>query len=54
MSTPSARRFAFHPGGAQVAFADGSVRFLNATITLANFSKLVTREAREIVSGNDF
>jgi prepilin-type N-terminal cleavage/methylation domain-containing protein/prepilin-type processing-associated H-X9-DG protein len=45
--------FSFHSGGANVAFADGSVCFLNADIDIRVFAKLVTRAGGEI-PGNDY
>ncbi|MBN2294263.1 MAG: DUF1559 domain-containing protein [Pirellulales bacterium] len=33
-----------HPGGAQVAFADGSVRFLNEDLELQTFYNLSNRD----------
>ena len=39
---------AFHPGGANVAMADGSVRFLKETISPATFAALMTRAAGEV------
>jgi prepilin-type processing-associated H-X9-DG protein len=35
--------YSFHPGGANVVFADGSVHFLNAGIDIRVFARLVTR-----------
>jgi prepilin-type processing-associated H-X9-DG protein len=46
--------YSFHPGGANVVFADGSVRFLRADIGIRVFAKLVTRAGGEVVSGSDF
>jgi prepilin-type processing-associated H-X9-DG protein/prepilin-type N-terminal cleavage/methylation domain-containing protein len=46
--------YSFHPGGANVAFADGSVRFLSADIGIRVFARLVTRAGGEVVSGSDF
>jgi prepilin-type N-terminal cleavage/methylation domain-containing protein/prepilin-type processing-associated H-X9-DG protein len=46
--------YSFHPDGANVAFADGSVHFLKATINIRVFARLVTRVGGEIVSGSDF
>jgi prepilin-type N-terminal cleavage/methylation domain-containing protein/prepilin-type processing-associated H-X9-DG protein len=46
--------YSFHPGGANVAFADGRVRFLKASIDIQVFSRLVTRAGQEIVSDGDF
>jgi prepilin-type N-terminal cleavage/methylation domain-containing protein/prepilin-type processing-associated H-X9-DG protein len=39
--------YAFHPGGANVALADGSVRLINETIPLREFAALVTRAGHE-------
>ena len=39
-----------HPGGAQFANADGSVRFLNETIDMKVYRSLATRKAGEMVS----
>ena len=41
--------YSFHPLGANVAFADGSVHFLKATIDIRVFAKLATRDGGEIV-----
>jgi prepilin-type N-terminal cleavage/methylation domain-containing protein/prepilin-type processing-associated H-X9-DG protein len=46
--------YSFHPGGANVAFADGSVRFLKAAIDIRVFARLVTRAGGEVVSDGDF
>jgi prepilin-type N-terminal cleavage/methylation domain-containing protein/prepilin-type processing-associated H-X9-DG protein len=35
--------YSFHPGGANVAFGDGSVRFLNESMDLCVLAKLTTR-----------
>ena len=45
--------YSFHPGGANVVLADGSVRFL-AAIDIRVFARLVTRAGGEVVSGSDF
>ncbi len=37
--------YSFHPGGANVAFADGGVRFLRETISPRTFAALVTKSA---------
>jgi prepilin-type N-terminal cleavage/methylation domain-containing protein/prepilin-type processing-associated H-X9-DG protein len=44
--------YAFHPGGAQVVFGDGGVRFLAEEIELRVVSRLLTRGAGEVV-GDD-
>jgi prepilin-type N-terminal cleavage/methylation domain-containing protein/prepilin-type processing-associated H-X9-DG protein len=41
--------YAFHPGGADVVFADGSGHFINETISLKEFCALVTRAGHEQV-----
>jgi prepilin-type N-terminal cleavage/methylation domain-containing protein/prepilin-type processing-associated H-X9-DG protein len=46
--------YSFHPGGANVVFADGSVRFLSADLSIRVFARLVTRAGGEVVSGSDF
>ena len=43
--------YSFHPSGANVAFADGSIRMLSSSISPATLAALVTRAGREIVSG---
>ncbi len=42
-----------HPGGAHFLFGDGSVHFLKATIHLATYQALGTRNGREVV-GSDY
>ena len=52
--TNSREVYSFHPGGANVLMADGSVRFLRAGIDIRIFARLVTRAGGEIVSGDGF
>jgi prepilin-type processing-associated H-X9-DG protein len=40
--------YAFHAGGANVLFGDGSVRFLSADIAIVTFAALVTRAGGEV------
>jgi len=46
--------YSFHPGGANVVFADGHVRFLKASIDIRVFARLVTRAGGEVVSDSDY
>jgi prepilin-type processing-associated H-X9-DG protein/prepilin-type N-terminal cleavage/methylation domain-containing protein len=46
--------YSFHPGGANVLFADGSVHFLKQTIDIRVFARLVTRAGGEVVSASDY
>ena len=39
--------YSFHPGGANAAFADGSLHFLKASIDIRIFARLVTRAGGE-------
>ena len=41
--------FAFHNGGANIAFVDGSVRFVSNTITINTLVALVTKGGNELV-----
>ena len=41
--------YSFHPGGANTAFADGSVRFLKTGLDIRVLARLVTRAGGEVV-----
>jgi len=43
-----------HPGGANVLFADGSVRFIKSTIAMQTYMALGTRAGGEVVSADQF
>lgn len=43
-----------HPGGANFCFADGSVRFLKSSISLATYCALGSRSGGEIVSADSY
>jgi prepilin-type N-terminal cleavage/methylation domain-containing protein/prepilin-type processing-associated H-X9-DG protein len=45
--------YAFHPGGTNAGFGDGSVRFLSATISLPTFMAVLTRANGEVITGLD-
>jgi prepilin-type N-terminal cleavage/methylation domain-containing protein/prepilin-type processing-associated H-X9-DG protein len=49
-SEGSGEAYAFHPGGANFAFGDGSVRLLNSNIPIRDFARLVTRDGGESAS----
>ncbi len=55
-STPAhADQFwSLHPGGAQFAFADGSVRFIKEKRPLVIFKSLATRQGCEVVSADSY
>lgn len=46
--------YSFHSGGANIAFGDGGVRFVNQGIDLENLARLATREGAEIVDPKAF
>ena len=41
--------YSFHPGGANILFADGHVRFVSDSIDIREFVKMVTRIGGEVV-----
>ena len=46
--------YSFHTGGANVSFADGSVRFVNQNVTIQVLSNLVTKSGGEVVDPSSF
>ena len=43
-----------HPGGVNTAFADGSVRFIQSTVSSQTWNSLGTRNGGEVISGNAY
>jgi len=51
----AAKNFAsFHPGGANFAFGDGSVRFLKSSISMATYCALGSRAGGEVISADSY
>jgi prepilin-type N-terminal cleavage/methylation domain-containing protein/prepilin-type processing-associated H-X9-DG protein len=46
--------YGFHPGGANILFGDGHVKFVKETINIRVFVRLVTRDGGEIISSGDY
>ena len=46
--------YSFHHDGANAVFADGSERYLKATIDIQVFARLATRAGGEVVPDGDF
>jgi prepilin-type N-terminal cleavage/methylation domain-containing protein/prepilin-type processing-associated H-X9-DG protein len=46
--------YSFHIGGANVAFADGSVRFVRETVNIVTLAALVTKSSGETIDSNSF
>ena len=47
---PNEETFSFHPAGANVTFADGSVHFLRETIDAPTFAGLMSKDGGEVVA----
>ena len=43
-----------HPGGANVLFADGSVRFLKSSISIRTYWALGTKANGEVISSDSY
>ncbi len=46
--------YSFHTNGANILFADGSVKFVNAGVNIVTYAALVTRAGGEAVDGSDY
>ncbi len=46
--------YAFHPGGANHVFADGSVHFVRKSVNASVFKALITHGAGEVLSGDSY
>jgi prepilin-type N-terminal cleavage/methylation domain-containing protein/prepilin-type processing-associated H-X9-DG protein len=46
--------FSYHPGGINALFADGSVRFIKDSVSLAAFRGILTLKGQETVSADSF
>jgi prepilin-type processing-associated H-X9-DG protein/prepilin-type N-terminal cleavage/methylation domain-containing protein len=44
--------YSFHVGGANIAFADGSVRYLQASISMTIMAALITKNGGEVIPGD--
>ena len=43
-----------HPGGVNIGFCDGSVRFVKNTISVLTFRSLSTTQGNDVVSGDSY
>jgi prepilin-type processing-associated H-X9-DG protein len=48
VSIGTSEPYSFHPGGANFCMGDGSVRWLNDSIDIREFARLVTRNGAEL------
>lgn len=53
-SEGTSEAFAFHPGGANFVFGDGSVKFIKETISIRIFASLITRGGGEVLSADQY
>lgn len=53
-SNGTSETYAFHPGGANILFGDGSVHLLNEDIEIRVYARMVTRKGNEVISGEEF
>jgi prepilin-type N-terminal cleavage/methylation domain-containing protein/prepilin-type processing-associated H-X9-DG protein len=54
MNANNSEFYAFHPGGVNYGFGDGSVRTISATISISAFSALLTAAGGEVIASSDF
>jgi len=45
--------YSFHTGGANIGFADGSVRFVRQQVSISTVLAMVSRNGGEVISGDD-
>ncbi len=43
-----------HPGGVNVGFCDGSVKFIKDTVSLATWAAIATKNYGEIISADQY
>jgi prepilin-type N-terminal cleavage/methylation domain-containing protein/prepilin-type processing-associated H-X9-DG protein len=46
--------YSFHTGGANIAFADGSVHFVNESISIVTLAALVTKAGGEVIDSSSY
>jgi prepilin-type N-terminal cleavage/methylation domain-containing protein/prepilin-type processing-associated H-X9-DG protein len=46
--------YSFHTSGANIGFADGSVRFVNQTVSILVLAALVTKQGGEVIDANGY
>ena len=44
----------YHPGGANFAFADGSVRFIKDSVNMVTYESLGTRGSGKVISSDSY
>lgn len=44
----------YHPGGVNVGFCDGSVRFVKNTINLVTWRAVSTKDGSEVISADSY
>jgi prepilin-type processing-associated H-X9-DG protein len=46
--------YSFHTGGANIAFADGSVRFVQTSVSIVVLAGLVTKAGAEVIDSSSY